>query len=786
MSQTNQSTAFDAPSSEISAATLPGTLAPGSQFDRFLIQQLLGRGGMGEVYLAEQQLPLVRTVALKLITDTRLSVRERAFFELESQVLARMQHPNVAQIFEVGQSAAGRPFIAMEFVNGARINAYCDQAKLDLRARLRLFLAVLKGVQHAHQKGVIHRDLKPANILVSVIDRQPIAKLIDFGIALNTGHAPERVRAGTPDYMSPEQEAAAVEIELTPAQSPAAVTSGPQPSQIDTRSDIYSLGIVLYELLTGALPFEENKAAAQRTGSKTLQRAEAVLNSMSSGELIAHAQVRRLDVRRFKRSLSGDLSWILWRATRPDREDRYESADAFSADIQRYLRHETVLAAPRSTWLSCVKFVRRHQLAVTLGTVALSAILVGTALAISGYHQARIERDLALVARAEAESERRASDAVSEFMTQDLLQQADVNRSGDGAKITVLEAIENANADLGTRLRGQPGVEGRVRFAIGVVLKNLSQFDKAEPQLQQAYAQLSQAFGTDSERALEAYVELASLKLALRDFNAAKPLFDAGYQRALKAFGPDAKITLNFASQIAVIAWQVQDIDVGIAISERSLQSPTIAEGGADRDRGILILNNLGRLYRQAGRLAEAEQAHLSAIDYRTREFGAEAFATLEAINDLAGLYRQMQRLDDAEKMYRKIIVAYQHVYGAEHASTATAINNLAKVLSNKGQEREAVTLYRQALGISTQVLGATNYLSASIQNNLAASLIALNRPAEALPLFLAADAVFDTQLPPAHKQRQSLFSGLAKAYAALGRPDDADRARAKLQSPNP
>ena len=794
MTQNSQATALDAISPPASDLVLlpSGTLSLGSMFDRFLIKQLLGRGGMGEVYLAEQQTPLVRMVALKLIVDARMSVRERAFFELESQVLARMQHPNVAQIFEVGQSAEGRPFIAMEYVDGARINDYCDAAKLDLRARLRLFLAVLKGVQHAHQKGVIHRDLKPANILVSVIDAQPLAKLIDFGIALNAGTAPERAHAGTPDYMSPEQEAASqaaasteLDLENGIQNDPAARQNVEAPlnkqAEIDTRSDIYSLGIVLYELLTGALPFEDNPNVPRRTGSKTLQRVEQVLNSMSSDELREQASIRKLDAQSFRRSLSGDLSWILWRATRREREHRYETADAFASDIERYLQHQTVQAAPKSRWQSMTKFVRRHRLAVVLGSVALTGVVLGAALAISGYRQAQIERDAAVAARLQAEADRKASDAVSEFMTEDLLNQADINRSSNGATITVLEAIENASNDLGTRLKGQPGVEGRVRFAIAVALKSLSQYDKAKPQFELAYAQLSLAQGADSERALQAYVELAGLKLRESDFDEAKRMLDDSYQRALKAFGPDSEIALNCASQLAVIAWQVQDVDAGIAISEQSLKSPTVAAGGPARGRGILILNNLGRLYRLAGRMEEAEKAHLAAIEYRTKEFGPGAYATLEAVNDLAGLYRQMQRLDEAESMYRKIIVGYQKVYGAEHSATAIAMNNLAKVLSNKGQDVEAIELYRQALEVSVKLLGNDNNLTASVQNNLAMSLVALKRYEEALALFLLADVILDKQLPLKHKQRQSLFEGLAKTYEALGRTNDAQAVRAKI-----
>jgi eukaryotic-like serine/threonine-protein kinase len=760
----------------------------GALFDRFLIKRLLGRGGMGEVYLAEEQTPLVRWVALKVIANARMSIRERTFFELESQVLARMQHPNVAQIFEVATSASGRPLIAMEYVDGAQIHDYCDTHKLDVRARLTLFLGVLRGVAHAHQKGVIHRDLKPANILVSLVDGQPQPKLIDFGIATQanaqtigaraTSTEPGEVllareQAGTPFYMSPEQSDVRVEA-----------------AQIDTRSDLYSLGIVLYRLLTGCLPYASASdafGAGIGTGSKTLQRAEQVLSQLSRDELLDVAHARRVAVDQLKRSLSGDLSWILWRATRPEREDRYETADAFGADIQRFLNHDVVHAAPKSKRTALKKFIRRNQLAVALSAVALVAALGGAGLAWSGYRAAQFERDAAVAARAQAEiarasavEERTASDAVNEFMTQDLLGQAAVNRSGDATKVTLLEAIERAAEEMGTRLADQPGVEGRVRLAIGGSLKDLSQFPKAKIQLDLAYALLSKALGPQSDSALKAYSELGHLALRTGDFDTAKSYAEQGYRRAVQSLGVQSERAIGFAAQRAILAWQTQDVKNGIDISEATLKLPVLVQHGDDGIK-YMILNNLGRLYRLDGRMEDAEKAHQDAIAWRTKEFGADAFATLEALNDLAGLYRATKQLDRAEALYRQIIISYQKVYGPDHASTATAINNLAKVVSNKGNDAQALTLYAQALGITERVLGKQDYLYASICSNQAMSLLSLRRPKESLPLFLAADAIFAKNLPLHHRQRQGLFSGLAANYEALGDKANATAVRRKI-----
>ena len=753
----------------------PGAnLQPGQRFERFLIRKLLGSGGMGEVYLAEQQQPLIRDVALKILKAQDLSARDRAFFDVESQTLARLRHPNVAQVLEVGEayattgSGTGVPYIAMEFVDGVRIHDFCDSERLDINARLALFLDVLKGVQHAHQKGVIHRDLKPGNILVTRIDGRAMPKLIDFGIATSAHKSADghRDRAGTPDYMSPEQ---------------AGLDPGAQ--HIDTRSDVYSLGVVLYELLTGALPYIASGRQSPGTLTKTIRRAEAVLDSMTADDLSEVAQTRQLSVEALKRAVRGDLSFILWRAIQSDRNMRYGSVEAFSLDISRFLNHEMVAAAPYSKRKALFKWVRRNRLAVALGSITAVAVFGGAGVGVHEYRRAQTERDAANLARAQAEQEKLASDAVADFMTEDLLAQSDVNSSSDGAKITVLDAVRRANADLGKRLAGQPGVEGRVRYTLGVTLKNLTEFADAEPQLRKAYALLSQSYGENSERALQAYIELGQLQLRKSDFEQCKRIWRDGYQRALKTFGPDHALTLSYVSQLAVLAWQMQDVDQGIAISEAALKSPALKKDGEHYNRAILILNNLGRLYRLKDRFAEAEQAHLTAIAFREKEFGKNAFATLEAVNDLAGLYRQTKRLDESAAMYRAIIVGYRESFGNKHASTATALNNLARVLADQGKLAESLDVYAQAFEVAVAVGGSESYLAAAINSNWGKCLILNNQHADALPRLLRAQALFANQLPPKHRQRADNLVALEKTYRHLGRAAEADIVATQINS---
>lgn len=766
--QATLSSALNDPTADAFTAGRGSNLRPGQRFDRFLIRKLLGAGGMGEVYWAEQQQPLVRDVALKILKAQDLSARDRVFFDVESQTLARMRHPNVAQVLEVGETSNAVPYIAMEFVDGVRIHEYCDGERLDINARLRLFLDVLKGVQHAHQKGVIHRDLKPGNILVASVDGKAMPKLIDFGIATSAHKSADghRDRAGTPDYMSPEQ-----------------AGLDPDALHVDTRSDIYSLGVVLYELLTGALPYIASARQSPGTLTKTIRRAEAVLDSMTEGDISDVAGSRQLSVDALKRAVRGDLSFILWRAIQPDRNKRYDTAAAFSADISSFLNHEMVSAAPYSKRRAALKWVRRNQLAVALGSITVAAIAGGVGVGVHEYRRAQTERDAANVARAQAEQEKRASDAVADFMTEDLLAQSDVNSSGEGAKITVLDAVRRANADLGDRLAGQPGVEGRVRYTLGVTLKNLTEFDDAEPQLRSAYKLLSESYGENSERALQAYVELGQLLLRMSRFDECKAIWQDGYQRALKAFGPDDPLTLNYVSQLAVLAWQMQDVDEGIALSEAALKSPAMKKDGENYNRAVLILNNLGRLYRLKNRFAEAEQAHLTAIEFREKEFGEGAFATLEAVNDLAGLYRQMKRLDESAAMYKKIIAGYRNAFGNNHASTATALNNLGRVLADQGKLSESLDTFAQAHEVAIAVAGADSYLAAAIDSNWGKSLVLNRQYAQAMPRFQNAQRLFANQLPAKHRQRIDNLKALEGVYRHFGRTAEADAIAAQLAS---
>ncbi|MET0814008.1 MAG: serine/threonine-protein kinase, partial [Pseudoxanthomonas sp.] len=315
--------------SPLGVAGEEGALAQGVLVGRYRIEGLLGRGGMGEVYRAEQLEPVRRTVALKLLRQQRLDARNLAYFEVERQMLAQMRHPGIAQVYDAGATAEGFPYFAMEFIDGTPVTRYAEEHALPLRQRIELFIRICQAVQHAHQKGVIHRDLKPGNLLVDEVDGKPVPKIIDFGIATATSRAlgsDSAERAGTPDYMSPEQ-------------------AGSDPASVDTRSDVYSLGVVLYELLAGIRPSARHETFAA-TGDASLRRPSDQLMTLPPGQAEQLARMQGLSLPGMRRVLRSELDWVVLKAMRHDRSERYASADELAQDLQRFLDGRPLLAVP--------------------------------------------------------------------------------------------------------------------------------------------------------------------------------------------------------------------------------------------------------------------------------------------------------------------------------------------------------------------------------------------------------------------------------------------------------
>ncbi len=421
----------------------------GETIGPYLLLKMIGGGGIGNVYLAEQKEPIHRKVALKAIKagmDTRRVITR---FEAERQVLALMEHPNIAHVFDAGETAAGRPYFVMELVDGIRITTYCEKQKLDIRQRLRLFMQVAHAIQHAHQKGIIHRDIKPSNVLVTQVDGEPVPKVIDFGIAKATREQLTTDRTvvtfcepfvGTPVYMSPEQ-SDLVEMD------------------VDMRSDIYSMGVLLYEILAGDVPFsrEELLEGGLLAMQQMLRKTEPLRPSVKFNSLPAKLQEqiarhRQTDVRRLEAILSGELDWIVMKAIEKDRERRYSTADSLAEDVRRYLDHETVLARPPSRIYRLRKMARRNRgLFVSIAAVSLT-LLIGLGTSLWLYIRERAAYQGELEQRRIAETAR-ASEAR-------LRVEAETARASE------------------TRLRIE--AEAREKITQAAVLLNRGRFDEAE------------------------------------------------------------------------------------------------------------------------------------------------------------------------------------------------------------------------------------------------------------------------------------------------------------------
>jgi hypothetical protein len=500
---------------------------PGSVIGRYKLLQLLGEGGFGVVYQAEQTDPVRRTVALKLIKpgmDTRQVI---ARFEQERQALALMDHQNIAKVLDAGATEAGRPYFVMELVKGIPITEYCDQARLDTAARLLLFQEVCHAVQHAHQKGVIHRDLRPSNVLVALHDGKPVPKVIDFGIAKATDrHLTDRTlftesgqMIGTPEYMAPEQ----------------AGTAG---LDIDTRADIYSLGVLLYELLTGTRPFDMETLLERGYGEvlRTIrdvdpQRPSARVSTMGE-EIEAVASKRQRAGRTLGRALEGDLDWIVMKAIEKDRSRRYETANAMALDLRRHLEHQPVAACPPSAAYRARKYVRRHRLGVAAASVVLATLVVGVAFSFAGYadaaerrgrarasreaaagdqlaaEQARAgeaeQRALAEAREREAQTEAKRAKTVVDLV-QDMLGAADPHEV-KGKDYKLRQLLDDFERDLPRRLEGDPEVEAALRTTMGIAYTSLGLCEKAEPHLTRALEILGEK--ADKREALDRIVKL--------------------------------------------------------------------------------------------------------------------------------------------------------------------------------------------------------------------------------------------------------------------------------------
>jgi serine/threonine protein kinase/tetratricopeptide (TPR) repeat protein len=674
----------------------------------YRLLEVLGEGGMGVVYMAEQTAPVQRRVALKIIKlgmDTKEVVSR---FESERQALAVMDHPNIARVLDGGATETGRPYFAMELVRGVPITEYADTHKLTTEERLRLFLDVCSAVQHAHQKGVIHRDLKPSNVLVSAHESQPLVKVIDFGIAKAIGRPlTDRTlvtqlgqMVGTPEYMSPEQ----------------AEMSG---LDVDTRTDVYSLGVTLYELMVGALPFElatrPEIAIPYTLRERETPRPSARFTSLGPQGAVV-AERRRTNAASLRHELKGDLDWIILKAMDKDRTRRYDTAHGLALDLQRHLANEPVLARPPSTRYRMSKFVQRHRAGVAASAIAIAAILLGAGAATTGFVRAR---------RAQAAAVREAATAkqTSDF----LVNLFKVNDPGEarGNTVTAREILDQGAVQIDTQLAGQPMVQSRMMRTIGRVYTQLGLYDRARPLLVRS-VELERGAGTDDE--------LAQSLEQLGDLDQTQGRF------------ADAERELNEALDLRKQLYGDTD--------------PRVA-GGMDA---------LGKVYVRNGQYDEAEPLLLGALDVLKRAAVPDSIQIASVLNDLGAMYLYERQLDRAQPYLEEALGIRRRTLPPLDPELAKSWNNLGTLYYRQKRYAEAVRPYREAQAIFEKVLAPDHLLVGQILNNLAEIYWRQKRYDDAERDFLRALAIKRKQLQPGDPGLAVTMNGLANVYRDEGR----------------
>jgi len=746
----------------IADALDPAADAPPDTIAGYRLVRRIGSGGMGEVWEAEQTEPVRRRLAVKLVRPGMDSGPLLARFRSERQTLAHMSHPGIAQVFDAGVTDSGRPFFAMEFVDGPTLTAHCDDGTLPLAERLALFAETCDAVQHAHQKGVIHRDLKPSNVLVATVDGRAVPKVIDFGIArafegdLARGTLLTEAGqiVGTPEYMSPEQADA-------------------DPGDVDTRSDVYALGVLLHELALGALPFEreDGSPAALAELFRRVREVEPMRPSrrvaLLGDRATAAAAARRTTPSGLVRALRGDLDWILLRALDKDRAARYASAAELASDVRRHLADEPVVAGPPSAAYRVAKFARRNKGLLTAAAAVLVALVAGLIGTWTGLVRARHEAERARTQAAIAV-------AVNEFLNDDLLSAAAPD--AQGRDVTVLEALDTASTRLEGRFADQPEVEASVRGTIADTYTRLGRFDAASPHAERALSLFEAALGPDHPETLDALQTLAELRYYQGRVDESEVLFERLVEGRRRALGPDDARTLSAMSDLGAVHQDRGRLDEAERRYREALDRAVVALG-PDDESTLAMFHNLGALLRDRGRLDEAEPLLRRAWEGSRTRLGPDHPETLASLSMLGSVVREQGRLEDAEAIDVEVFESRRRVLGDEHPSTLTSANNLAMVRNDLGRHAEAERLQRFALDGQRAVLGEDHDATILSLSNLGAILVASGRPAEAEPLLDDAVARARRTLGDGHALTGNVVRKLGDALAALGRRERAEAA---------
>ncbi len=793
----------------------------GQTVGRYKLLQVIGEGGFGTVWMAEQREPVRRRVALKIIKlgmDTKQVITR---FEAERQALAMMDHPSIAKVFDAGSTDTGRPYFVMEYIKGVPILEYCESENLSIEARLMLFAQICQAIHHAHQKGVIHRDIKPGNVLVTMHDGVPVPKVIDFGIAKATSaeltqktlFTEHRQIVGTPAYMSPEQ----------------AEMSG---LDIDTRSDIYSLGVLLYELLTGTTPFtaQELLSAGLAEMVRIIREVEPPKPSTklsTMGQASSGTRKQRAENLSGKRPgvLQRDLDWIVMKCLEKDRTRRYESASSLAMDIGRYLSDEPVSAGAPTTVYRLQKFAKRHRIMV-IAAAAVGAMLVlgvagtsiGLAHALSEQKRAVAEAARAESARQEEAKARARAEVITEFVTT-ALRSADAQNLGEvegaGQDMTILAAMENAAKDIQSgRFKDDPETEAELLTTVAQILRNNGRMNEAEPLVVRAL-EINRKLQRDDAKLARSMEHLAILRGELgmiaeaeslmrevltirRRLHTAKNTDLAGTLQTLGSIlGEQGKLdeAESFNAEALSLSRQFHQGDhteVAICLNNLALVKQQRGDLAAAEKLFVEALdmhrrlypgdhpevasgwNNLGFVYAGLGRTADAESALVQAVKMRQRLFKGDHHTTALTLANLAAVRQRLQKFEEAEAASLQSLEMRRRLFHGDHPGVAMSLTGLASIREGMGKLAEAEALHVEALEMSRRVSGGDNLDTAYMLNNLALLRRKMGRVSEAEPLLTQALHIREAGFKSDHPLIVATLRNLATVLADLHRESEA------------
>ena len=725
---------------------LPARIGP------YRVLSRIGRGGSGEVFLAEQDEPIRRRVAIKVVPLAAVSPELAARFQVERAALEVTDHPSITRVLDAGRTPDGLPYLVMNFIEGEPITRHCEAHRVGLLDRVRLMLQVADAVQHAHQRGVIHRDLKPANILVSRVDGRAVPQVLDFGIAkpLPGAFAVESpptlgLPMGTPAYMAPEQ-----------------TRAGP----VDTRADVYALGAVLYELVTGRPPIEP---AGDPVGMLT--RVRDAVPAPASRVRARHPEGAAPGPA--TRALLADLDVVLGKALEKQPERRYASVGAFIDDLRRLLACEAIAARAPTLGYRAARFARRNRAGVAAGLVALAGLGAGVVMLARGLREARVQAGLAEREKTLAQDQFATQVEVNHFITDDIFLLASPELGGPD--LTARQLLDSASARIERRFQGRPLVAGGIHQALGEAYGQLADFDTAQRHLEQALALRTLAAGADSIETVHTEIALASLLARRERFAEAEAALVPAIARARLILGPDDAELYSALNDLGVVLQSLGRQDEALDLLREALagrqrllpptdpkivdtlnnialgvgeqgrveeslalmqEALTLAQQSEDlpRMRLLGLENNLGATLQDLGRNAEAEPHLRAAASLAVEMLGAEHPATLTVEGNLAALQADLGQTDAALESYARVVEGQTAAFGAQAEETLTSRHGYWSTLRKAGRADEAAAGFAQLLSDVTAALGAEHALAAQTQISLARSLADAGRPDEALP----------------------------------------------------